>query len=252
MSETLALLISVLAALVIVAAAPGEESGALRLAHNVTGASSSYVPAVRAGPTPNSDGPNLNALIDAIQRRYSRMIGIGADFAQIYSEPDGRTIRESGHVLLKRPRKARWDYVRPERKVFLSDGKNIFFYVYGERQATKSAIKESVDPQVPFLFLLGQGNLRRGFASIEIDAKQEPVVAGDVVLRLVPKKAPDEFKQILVEVSPSTAEVRRLVILQRNGGAMDFYLSNIVENLNAPDSEFVFVPPPGVSVRPAD
>ncbi|HEY6332181.1 MAG TPA: outer membrane lipoprotein chaperone LolA [Blastocatellia bacterium] len=198
---------------------------------------------------PTQSSPNLDQLIDALQKRYSRMTAIGADFTQIYMGPDGRTLREAGHVVLKRPRKARWDYTHPERKVFISDGKNVYFYVYGDREATRTSIKQSVDPQVPFLFLLGQGNLRRDFTRIEIDTNQQPVVAGDLVLKLFPKRAPEDFKQLLAEVNPAAAEVRRLVILQRNGAAMDFYLSNVVDNLSVPDSEFAFTPPPGVIVR---
>ena len=196
--------------------------------------------------------PDLDRLIDALQKKYSRMTAIGADFAQIYVGPDGKTLREAGHVILKRPRKARWDYTHPERKVFISDGKNIFFYVYGDREATRTPIKESVDPQVPFLFLLGQGNLRRDFSRIEIDRAHEVVVAGDVMLKLVPKRAPEDFKQLLAEVNPTSAEVRRLVIFQRNGATMDFYLSNVVNDLKTPDSQFAFNPPPGVTVRRAD
>jgi chaperone LolA len=199
-----------------------------------------------------SQQPDLNLLIDALQKKYSRMTAIGADFAQIYMGQDGRTLREGGHVVLKRPRKARWDYTHPEHKVFISDGKNIFFYVYGDPEATRTPIKESADPQVPFLFLLGQGNLRRDFSRIEIDNNQQPVIAGDVVLKLVPKRAPEDFKQLLAEVTPSSAEVRRLVILQRNGAAMDFYLSNVISNIAVPDSEFAFTPPPGVTVRRAN
>ena len=195
--------------------------------------------------------PDLNQLIDTLQKKYSRMTAIGADFTQLYFGPDGRTLREGGHVVLKRPRKARWDYTHPERKVFISDGKNIFFYVYGESLATRTPIKESADPQVPFLFLLGQGNLRRDFSHIAVDSSQQPVTAGDIVLKLIPKRAPEDFKQLLAEVNPASAEVRRLVIFQRNGSTMDFYLSNVQSNLSVPDSEFAFVPPPGVIVQRA-
>jgi len=196
--------------------------------------------------TPATD---LNALIDGLQRKYSRMQGIAADFTQTYQGPDGRLLKESGRLLLKRPRKARWDYTNPERKVFISDGKEIYFYVYGEKEASKAAIKESVDPQIPFLFLLGQGNLRRDFSRIEIPGDVQPVAPGDVVLKLVPRRAPEDFKELLAEVNPVSLEVRRLVILSRNGSRMDFLLTNIRENYVAPDTEFTFTPPPGVIVR---
>lgn len=194
---------------------------------------------------------DLDTLINGLQRKYSRMQGIAADFTQTYQGPDGRFLKESGRVVLKRPRKARWDYAMPERKVFLSDGRDIYFYVYGEREATKAPIKESVDPQIPFLFLLGQGNLRRDFSRIEPVPDVQPAAPGDIVLKLVPKRAPEDFKQLLAEVNPGSFEVRRLVIFGRNGSRMDFLLTNVRENYIAPDSEFTFTAPAGVILRKA-
>lgn len=191
-------------------------------------------------------------MIDGLQRKYSRMQGLAADFIQIYSGADGRIIRETGQLLLKRPRKARWEYTSPERKLFVSDGKNVFFYVFGEKNATQSPIKETADPQIPFLFLLGRGNLRRDFARIEIATGEPAIGAGNLVLRLFPKRAPEEFKQLVVEVSTASFEVRRMVIFERSGARMDFLLSNVRQNYVAPDSLFHFNPPPGVTVKRAD
>ncbi len=177
------------------------------------------------------------------------MQGLAADFVQVYSGADGRVIRETGQLLLKRPRKARWEYASPERKLFVSDGKNVVFYVYGEKNATASSIKETADPQIPFLFLLGQGNLRRDFSRIEVAAGEPAIGAGNQVLRLFPKRAPEEFKQLLVEVAAASFEVRRMVIFERSGARMDFLLSKVRENYIAPDTQFQFAAPPGVAVK---
>jgi len=200
------------------------------------------------GARPSSD---LNSLIDGLQRKYSRMQGLGADFVQVYMGSDGRIIRESGQLLLRRPGKARWEYTAPERKLFLSDGKNVFFYVYGEKTATVSPIKETVDPQIPFLFLLGQGNLKRDFSRIEVASGEATTGSDNQVLRLFPKKAPEEFKQLLVEVNVSSFEVRRMVIFERSGARMDFFLTNLRENFVAGDEQFRFSPPPGVVLKRA-
>src|SRR5437762_1001497 len=74
---------------------------------------------------------DLNSLIEGLQHKYSRMQGLEADFIQIYRGADGRVIREAGHLLLKRPSTARWEYYSPEPKLFVSDGRDVFFYVYG-------------------------------------------------------------------------------------------------------------------------
>ncbi|MGH9823455.1 MAG: outer membrane lipoprotein chaperone LolA [Blastocatellia bacterium] len=200
----------------------------------------------------SSQTPDLPALLEGLRKKYSRMQGISAEFVQTYIGNDGRVLKEAGRVLLKRPRKARWDYTTPERKVFLADGKSIYFYVYGEREATRASIKGSVDPQIPFLFLLSSINLNKEFSRIEIASSQTPVFKDDLMLHLVPKRAPEEFKSLYAEVNPKSMEVRRLLVGERNGTTMDFLLTNVRENSVAPDSEFVFSAPPGVAVRRAD
>lgn len=194
---------------------------------------------------------DLTVLIDGLQRKYSHMLSLEADFVQVYYGVDGRTLREAGHLLLKRPGRARWEYTSPERKLFVSDGRNVSFYVYGDKTATRSSIKETVDPQIPFLFLLGRGNLRRDFSRIEIATGESAIGAGSQVLRLFPKRAPEQFKQLLVEVSPATFEVRRMVIFERSGARMDFLLSNLRENVVIAESQFHFQSPPGVVVKQA-
>jgi outer membrane lipoprotein carrier protein len=193
--------------------------------------------------------PSLVALINGLQAKYSKMRGLSADFLQVYQGAYGRAIRESGRLILKRPGKARWEYTSPENKLFVSDGSRIFFYVQGERYATTTSVKQSADPQIPFLFLLGRGDLRRDFRTIEMLNDERAISPGNRVLRLVPKRAPEEFKKLLVEVNPSTFEVRRMVIFERNGARMDFQLTGVRENFIAPDSAFKFTPPPGVIVK---
>jgi outer membrane lipoprotein carrier protein len=203
-------------------------------------------------PITTGQSSDLNLLIEGLQRKYSRMQGLEADFVQVYRGADGRVVRESGHLLLKRPGKARWEYTSPEPKLFVSDGKNVFFFVYGEKNATRSSIKETVDPQIPFLFLLGRGTLRRDFSRIEVATGEAVAGAGNQVLRLFPKRAPEEFKQLLVEVSAASFEVRRMVIFERSGARMDFLLSNLRENYVAPESQFQFTVPPGVTLKRAE
>lgn len=223
----------------------------LLLAHLMLAAFVAYAGTARFSSTAVTQSPDLNSLIDGLQRKYSRMQGLEADFVQIYYGADGRVAREAGHLLLKRPSKARWEYASPERKLFVSDGKNVFFYVYGEKNATRSSIKETADPQIPFLFLLGRGNLRRDFSRIEVANGEAAVGPGNQVLRLFPKRAPEEFKQLLVEVSPASFEVRRMIIFERSGARMDFRLSNLRENHIAPESQFQFTVPPGVTLKRA-
>ena len=191
---------------------------------------------------------NVNRLIDGLQTRYGKMKGLAADFTQLYRDRYGRQLREQGTLLIKRPGKMRWDYQQPEQKLFVTDGKKVYFYVPSERQVIVTAIKEADDPRIPFLFLLGRGNLRKDFSRIEVSDSESPVRAGNVVLELIPKRANNNYKRIFAEVEPESIQIYRLVFIDAAGARSDFVLSNYRENYQAGDDQFTFEPPPGVRV----
>ncbi len=189
----------------------------------------------------------LDLLVNALQAKYARLASLSADFTQIYTAPGERTRRESGHLLLKKPGKMRWDYTAPETKLYVSDGKLIYEYLPAERLATRAKVKETSDLRAPFMFLLGRGNLRRDFKRIEF-ASESPVRAGHRVLRLIPARA-TEFRELLLEVEPQTLALARLSFIDQNGARSDFLFSNVHENAAADDAQFIFKPPTGVEVR---
>jgi outer membrane lipoprotein carrier protein len=191
---------------------------------------------------------DVNRIIDGLQVRYGKMKGLAADFTQLYHDQAGRRLREQGTLLLKRPGKMRWEYHQPEQKIFLTDGKKVYFYVPSERQVIVTTIKEADDPRIPFLFLLGHGNLRKDFSKIEVSQIESPATAGNVVLELVPKRANNNYKRIFTEVNPTNMQLYRLVFIDATGARSDFLLSNFRENYIAGDDQFTFEPPSGVRV----
>jgi len=188
----------------------------------------------------------LNPLIDGLQAKYNKLASLSADFTQIYNSGN-QTRRESGRVLLKKPGKMRWDYTAPEAKLFISDGKTLYEYVPAEKYASKSSIKDSGDMRAPFAFLLGRGNLRRDFKTIEF-AKEAPARAGNKVLRMVPKRAAD-FRELLVEIEPASLQISRLTLIESGGARSDFLFSNVQENPQVSAAQFIFKAPAGVEVR---
>jgi len=189
----------------------------------------------------------LDQLINGLQAKYNKLSSLSADFTQIYNAPGQKSRRESGHLLLKKPGKMRWDYTAPEAKLFISDGKWLYEYVVAERYASRSAIKESGDLRAPFAFLLGRGNLRRDFKRIEF-AQESPVKAGNKVLRMVPKRAAD-FKELVLEIEPGSLQIARLTLVESGGARSDFLFANVRENAAASDAQFTFKAPAGVEVR---
>jgi outer membrane lipoprotein carrier protein len=189
----------------------------------------------------------LDQAINGLQSKYNKISTLSADFAQVHTSRDQRERRESGHLLLKKPGKMKWNYTAPEEKQFISDGKWLYEYVPAEKAVTRSSIKETGDLRAPFAFLLGQGNLRSEFRRIEF-AKESPVKAGNKVLRMIPKHLQD-FDELRVEFDPETFQLERLSIIESDGDRSDFIFSNVKENISAPSAQFAFKAPPGVEVR---
>src|SRR5216110_2952278 len=80
---------------------------------------------------------SLPDLVDGVDRSFARMKDLSSDFIQIFQDPLNRKRQESGHLYLMRPRMMRWEYKNPEEKLFVSDGKTVYFYVPADRQVTK-------------------------------------------------------------------------------------------------------------------
>jgi len=187
-------------------------------------------------------------LIVGLESRYGNMKGLAADFVQIYRDRSGRKLQEQGTLQLKRPGKMRWDYRQPEEKIFIVNDKTVYFYLPTEKEVTITELKESDDPRAPFVFLLGRRNLQKDFKSVEISSVESPVVAGNIVLELVPKRVSTTLKRLFVEVEPKAIRLSRIVLINANDGRSDFILSNFKENFLVDDNQFEFTAPEGVKV----
>jgi outer membrane lipoprotein carrier protein len=92
-------------------------------------------------------------LARAIEAHYRRTKTLEAIFLERYSEGRQGIRVESGTVYFSRPGRMRWEYESPEAKLFLVDGTNVWFYVPGDRMASRQKLKESSDWRTPFALI---------------------------------------------------------------------------------------------------
>lgn len=185
--------------------------------------------------------------MNALENHYNRLQTLKANFTQIYkADANSVSRQESGTLYLRKPGKMRWEYSAPETKLFLSDGKTVFFYVPEERQVTRIRVKESSDLRMPLRFLLGRMDLKREFR-VEQARDAAPLDPGNPVLRLVPKNAGERFRELLLEVDQQQ-RIRRLKIVETDGGVTEFRLFGEVPNPALVNSMFQFQIPAGVEV----
>jgi outer membrane lipoprotein carrier protein len=193
-----------------------------------------------------SSAPDVHAIAQAVDERYNHLHTLQAEFTEIYRGA-GMERTESGTLWLKKPGKMRWEYRSPRDKLFLSDGKDAWFYVPGERQVRRTAVKKLDDLRSPLAFLLGKTKLEKELQGLSLAPDVAPLVAGDVVLRGVPKSLADRVSQVLLEITPEHW-ISRILIEEVDGSVTEYRFSNQRVDVDVPEQRFQFVVPDGVEV----
>ena len=193
-----------------------------------------------------SPAPDVHAIAQAVDEGYNHLHTLQAEFTEVYRGA-GMERTESGTLWLKKPGKMRWEYRSPRDKLFLSDGKDAWFYVPGERQVRRTAVKKLDDLRSPLAFFLGKTRLEKELHGLSLASDVAPLAAGDVVLRGVPKSLADRVSQVLLEINPEHW-ISRILIEEVDGSVTEYRFTNQRENVAVPDQQFRFVVPDGVEV----
>jgi outer membrane lipoprotein carrier protein len=197
--------------------------------------------ALAAGPA-----PDVHAIAQAVDERYNHLHTLQAEFTETFRGA-GTERTESGTLWLKKPGKMRWEYRSPRDKVFLSDGKDAWFYVPGERQVRRTAVKKLDDLRSPLAFLLGKTKLEKELQGLGLAPDVAPLVPGDVVLRGVPKSLADRVSQVLLEITPEHW-IGRILIEEVDGSITEYRFTSQKEDVAVSDQRFRFAVPSGVEV----
>lgn len=201
-------------------------------------------------PLAQNTAKDLNATTQAVDDHYNRLKSFKAGFTEIY-QSGGINRNESGVLWLKKPGRMRWEYRQPREKLFLTDSQTAYFYVPGDHQARKTAIKNLDDIRSPLRYLLGKTKLQKELDGLSFAPDVQPLQTGDMVLRGIPKTMRDRVSELLLEVTPAY-QIARILIREVDGTSTDFRFSQIEENVPVQDALFRFSPPPGVEILKDD
>src|ERR1039458_10074122 len=191
---------------------------------------------------------DVHSIAAAVDEHYNHLRSLQAQFTEVY-RGSGMERTETGTVWLakagmKKPGKMRWEYRSPREKLFVSDGRDAWFYVPGDRQARKTNARKLDDIRSPLAFLLGKSKLEKELRGLSLAPDVAPEAAGDVVLRGVPQALAERVSEILLEVTPEH-RIARIVINEVDGSATEYRFRDQKENEAFPDALFEFIPPPG-------
>jgi outer membrane lipoprotein carrier protein len=217
------------------------------------------------GPGQQAAAQNVPYIVRSLETRYHAAATLKAAFLERYSESRRAVRTESGTVYFSRPGRMRWEYESPEAKLFIADGRIVWFYVPADRTVTRARMRESTDWRTPLALLTGKAKLSRLCSRIEL-ADQPSVVAGHVVLRCFPRgrvsrvqaNEPDDvlnpaegnesFREVLLEVDTSRNELVRLLVRQPGDVETEYRFANWQQNLPLPEAMFHFETPAGVAI----
>ena len=187
--------------------------------------------------------PDVKTLAAAVDAHYNHLRSLQAEFTEVY-RGSGMDRTESGTLWLKKPGKMRWEYRSPKEKLFVSNGKDAWFYVPDDRQARKTAAKKLEDIRSPLAFLLGKTKLEKELQGLSLAPDVTPLQPGNMVLRGVPQALADRVSEILVEVTP-THQIARIVIQEVDGAVTEYQFGEMKEDVEIGDARFQFKPPAG-------
>ena len=197
---------------------------------------------------PVAAAADIHSIAHAVDEHYNHLNTLQADFTEIY-HGSGLDRTESGKLWLekgglKKPGKMRWEYRSPREKLFVSDGKDAWFYVPGDHQARRTEARKLDDIRSPLAFLLGKSKLEKELQGLSLASDIAPLLPGDVMLRGIPQALADRVGEILLEVSPEHRIVR-IIVNQVDGSATEYRLSDQRENEAVSEAQFKFHAPPG-------
>jgi outer membrane lipoprotein carrier protein len=206
-------------------------------------------------PQPAAEDSQI--FVKKLEDAYRHARTLQAVFLQDYSEGGKTTRSEAGTAYFRRPGKMRWEYLSPEKNLFVVDGKFAWFYVPADRTVSRVAARQSEDWRTPLALLAGEMKVSRVCSKVEM-AVQQPndasLVRLDCTLRGTEKetKSGKPHDSAYFEIVRATGELGRVVVASAGGVRMDMRFSHWQFDAPAAEELFHFQPPKGVAIVDGD
>ena len=188
--------------------------------------------------------PEVKALVDRMQSFYEKTDDFTASFRQDYTyKAFKRTQTSTGQVTFKKPGLMRWEYAKPSPKSFVLAGEKVYAYDPEAMTLTKASINtHQLSASVTFLW--GRGRLADEFDISRAECKP----CKGPLLQLDPVKPDPRFKQIRLEVDPTTAQVLQSTVVDPDGSENAIRFSDLKTNTGVGPDTFKLNPPEGTQI----
>ncbi len=187
-------------------------------------------------------------LLDKVQRHYEGLHDYTADFIQTYTRVAlSRTSESRGRLMLKKPGMMRWEYDKPDPKLWIADGTQLYVYEPEFQQVTIDRNFETARLSDSISFLWGEGKLADTFNAKLGNPEEVGAPKGAPTLELTPKHDAT-YAKLVVVLDAKTGHVIESTIYETSGNKNQFKFSNLKINTGLKKDLFTFTPPPGVDI----
>src|SRR3954454_14792785 len=183
--------------------------------------------------------PDTETLIKQVETRYNGALTLSVNFVETYSLLGHKRPPETGVLTLRKQGKMRWDYSRPQGKLFISDGKSVFLYTAADNRVEKVPLRDTEDMRAPLAFLLGKLEMKKEFRGFQVREESNGTL---LTASAKDDRLPYKTVEMLIGGDGS---IRQLQVAGRDESLLCYVFRD--EKLNIPlnDSTFHFTIPPG-------
>lgn len=181
----------------------------------------------------------------AIEKKYLNAKTLEADFSQKDEvKLTGMTKDASGILMIRHPNQFRWETLKPDKNLLVSNGKKFWFYTppfeAGERGQVIEKKTNEVQSDLANHVLSGAFSKIQGVEIQRISATRFKLVPAAGVAGTV--------KTAELEIDPKNNLIQQLTLEHAGGNRTQIRLSNIKFAGKMNDGYFRFVTPPGTDV----
>jgi len=194
---------------------------------------------------------SVDQILDRVENKYSNT-EFSADFIQkSFLKAMDIIDQASGKVYIKYPGKMRWEYEKPDRQIFVTDGEKLWVYRPTDNQVQVGKAPSFFKSGKGASFLSDISLIREKF---DISMKKGNQDENDpfFYLKLIPREKTLDIAEILLMVSKQSWDVAQIVTVDLYGDENRIDLLNFAFGVKLDDSLFSFEIPEGADVLQID
>jgi outer membrane lipoprotein carrier protein len=183
----------------------------------------------------------LPSILQEVEDRYAKAETLLADFEQVNESAALKQKKvSSGNIAVKRPNKVRWQTLKPDPNLLVSDGKKFWYYTPPFDKDERGQLIERDSSQA-------QSKLAQALLSGSFSVAKDMKIRQDSATQftLIPKKGTaGSVKQAHIQIEPRQLIIKKVILEHKGGNRSEITLSNIQLGKKLGDDVFIFETPP--------